>query len=215
MTIGTLILFLCALSAGAGTLDQGASAGKVPPVAQVQQRAVEHARLDPSEISSWKRRARYQALMPQLQLEYERRLNYDVDIDISDSVYVGSNGVSVGPEEGRYSQTQDADQNVAVKAVWRFNEAIFNPDMLNVSAETRHLARERQSLLAEVNRNYYDRSRLAGEIAYYEEQLKHASNPAKIRHEIYLRRVAFDEATAALDALTGGWFGEQLRDVIP
>jgi hypothetical protein len=84
--------------------------------------------------------------------------------------------------------------------------------MLAVSEETRFLARERQAILAEVNKNYYARDRAAGDIGYLEEQLRESVHPEKVRHEIFLRRVSLDEATAALDALTGGWFSGQLRE---
>lgn len=184
----------------------------VPTIAEVQLKAIEHARLEPSEISSWKKRARMQAFLPQLSVEYERRTRYLVDIGITDSVYVGSNGVVVGPEEGNYNYNNNADQNVVVKAVWSLNETVFNPDMLNVSAEARRLAVDRQMILGEVTRNYFERERLAGEIGYLEDEVGKSPEPERIRHEIFLKSVSIKEATAGLDALTGGWFSESIRD---
>lgn len=209
--VALVLLALSARGAHPAAFGSPAGTGDEPEIAEVQQRAIEHARLEPSEISSWKKRARLQALLPQFQVEYERRIRDFVDININDSVYVGSNGVIVGPDEGSYSYNNNADQNVVVKAVWSLNETIFNPDILNVSAETRRLAGERQAILAEVTRNYFDRQRLIGEIEYLQDELKRSPSPEKIRHEIYLKRVSFSEATAALDALTGGWFSEQIR----
>ncbi len=181
----------------------------VPSIVEVQKRAIAHARLDPSEISRWKKRAKLQALLPKVQLEYERRVRDLIDIDINDSVYVGSNGVVVGPEEGSYSYNNNADQNIGVKAVWSFNETIFNPDMLNVSAEARRLARERQALLSEVTKNYYDRERLASD----NERMKVISSSAsKIERQIVLNRIAIKEANANIDSYTGGWFSEQVAE---
>lgn len=186
---------------------------KVPAIVEVQKKAIEHARLDPSEITSWKKRVKYKALLPRLQIEYDRRVKYDVNVDVNDSIYVGSSGVQVGPEEGTYAANQNNDQNVIVKAVWDFSETIFNPDMLSVSEETRLLARERQAILAEVNRNYYERERIAGELSRLAGDAKKKSNDEKLKQEIFTKQVSLNEANAALDALTGGWFSKQIAEV--
>ena len=209
MYVGVLIIALAALSAGGGTCPGKGGQLIEPRIEEVQQRAIDHARLDPQEISSWKRRARLSALLPRLQVDYSRRVKNDVDIDITDSVYVGSSGVTVGPEEGKYSRYDNRDQDVGIRAVWNLNEAIFNPDLLAVSAEARRLARERQAILTEINRNYYDRVRLAGEVVH----LKKKSRSERSRRQLFLKRVACKEATAALDALTGGWFSERVREL--
>lgn len=211
MTLCTIAIMMLALALGPPAAPAKGDHA-VPPITEVQLKAIGHARLEPSEISSWKKRARMQAFLPQLQVEYERRTRSLIDIGINDSVYVGSNGVVVGPEEGNYSYNNNADQNVAVKAVWSLNETVFNPDMLNVSAEARRLAENRQMILAEVTKNYFERERLAGEIEYLEGEIRKSPEPEKIRHEIFLKGVSIKEATAGLDALTGGWFSEKIRE---
>lgn len=212
MLATALLLALSAVSSPSFRADMEVPSLRAPSIAEVQRHAIEHARLDPSEITSWKRRARLAALLPKLQVSYDRRVKYDVNVDVNDSVYVGSSGTAVGPPEGSYAANSNSDDNIGIKAVWSFSDAIFNPDMLAVSEEARLLARERQAILAEVNRNYYARDRAAGEIAFLKRQLRDDAHPDKIRHEIFLRHIAQDEATAALDALTGGWFGRQLKE---
>lgn len=213
MTPLAIILALAAYAPGqhfgVSTADV---ATRAPAIVEVQKKAIEHARLEPSEITSWKKRVRYKALLPRFQVEYERRLRYDVNVDVNDSVYVGGNGVQVGPEDGGYSANRNNDQNVVVKAVWDFSETIFNTDMLAVSEETRLLARERQAVLAEVNRNYYERERVLGDISRLEHEIRANPKDEKIRQEVFAKQVAFDEATAALDAMTGGWFSRQTTD---
>lgn len=186
--------------------EAGNNSGGVPPVTAVQKIAIEHARLEASEVSSWRKRARLQALLPKLQVGYERRLRNYVNVDVTDTVYVGSGGVVQGPDDQTSQSNADIGQNVEVKAVWSFNEAIFNPDVLNVSAEARALSRDRQFILAEVNKNYFDRQRLKGEIKYLQAELKKNPRDSEIKKEIFSKKVSFDEATAALDSLTGGWF---------
>lgn len=210
MQLPSIILMIAALMASSPGSNFTSAASSGPSIVALQRKALEHARLDPSEITSWKKRVRLAALVPRLQLDYSRRLRSLVDVNINDSVYVGASGVAVGPEAGSYQENSDADQNIGVKAVWNFSEAIFNPEMLAVSEEARLLARERQGILAEVNRNYYERTKAAGELSYLENELKKSPRSDKLRLEVLTKRVAFDEATSALDALTDGWFSEEL-----
>jgi len=206
-----IILMLGALSMPLDAPLSAIKSEKVPPVSEVQKHAIQHARLDPSEISTWKKRARYSALLPRLQLDYSRKILNEVNVNINDNVYVGSSGSAVGPEEGSYAENLNADQNFGVKAIWDFSEAIFNTDSLAVSEEARLLARERHAVLAEVNKNYYEREKAMGEIAFLELQIKRGEDVYKAKRDIFACRMAFDEATAALDALTGGWFSEQTK----
>lgn len=205
-----LILTLGALSSATGSYGVSTLPGNAPPIAIVQQKAIEYARLEPSEISSWKKRARLSALLPKLQVSYDRRVKYNIDVDVSDSVYVGSQGSAIGPSQGSYAANEDLDHNIGVKAVWSLGDTVFNPDMLAVSEEARMLARERHAILAEVNKNYYERDKVTGEIQFLVERLKPKPRDEEIRRELLLKRVCLDEATAALDALTGGWFGKQI-----
>ena len=212
MLCASLIAMIAALSAGANPPASFSVSHRPPPIAEVQQRAIEYARLDPSEISTWKRRARLAPLLPKLQVSYDRKLQYYVNVDVNDSVYVGSSGTTVGPRQGSYKSNQNNNNDVGIKAVWSLNETIFNADMLAVSEEARALARDRQAILAEVNKNYYERDRVAGEIAFLSKSLVSSPDDDKIKQEIFMKRVALDEATAALDALTGGWFGKEIED---
>ncbi len=204
---GAIILLIAALSLGGDAdLRDGA-----PPVVLVQQQAIAHARLEPQEISTWRKRARMAAYLPKLQVEYQRRVRDFVNVDVNSNVYVGSNGVTVGPDDNAYTQDYHCDNNIGVKAIWSLGDVVFNQNMLRVSTEARHLARQRQSLLAEVNENYYGRKRLVGEIVLLREELQRAPRSNAVRRELFLKQVACREAGAALDALTGGWFSTQMK----
>lgn len=207
-----MIVALHAMTPSPASVAAASAPASAPPIAEVQRRAIAYARLDPADISSWKKRARLSPLLPRLQVDYGMRLKNEVNVNVNESVYVGSSGVAVGPDQGGIASNQNSDQNVGVRAIWSLNEAIFNPELLAVSEETRLLARERQAILAEVNRNYYDRDRAKGEMSLLAEQLRKDPRHEGTRRELLLKRIALDEATAALDALTGGWFGGQLQE---
>lgn len=206
MNVKTLIMFAALVTLPRTQFDYSYAKQKTPDVIDVQKRALAYARLDPNEIDKWKKKVRLAPLLPKLQVDYSRKLRNNIDIKINDSVYVGSGGTIVGPDQGTLQEYVDQNNDVTVRAVWSLNEAIFNTDMLSVSEETRQLARERTAILAEVNKNYYEREKKAGEIDFLKKELKRGEDVDKIKKEIFASCVAIDEATSALDALTGGWF---------
>ena len=173
---------------------------KAPPILEVHRMAINHSQLDFNKTEKWKRNSKLQALLPRLQVEYERHVRDNIDIDINDSVYVGSGGVNVGPEENSYSRDAQGDQNVAIKAIWMLNELVFNRDELDISAESRSIHRERQILLAEVNISYFKWVRIADQLGKTFD-LKQKNTKQR----------ELEEMSANLDALTGGWFSKNLR----
>lgn len=195
-----------------------------PSVVEVQRVALAYHDVEEHEVSRWKKRARLSALLPQFQVSYDRRVRNDIDIDINERIYVGASGVTVGPDEGSYAQNANSDQNIGVKAVWHLRDLIFNTDQLDISRESRNLMRERQMLMSEVNKHYYERERLKGVIAALskgkvvpvegvpkEKGRKTAKDFAiDVEHQLFLVRVRLDEETAELDALTGGWFSSRI-----
>jgi hypothetical protein len=183
-----------------------------PTAVEVQRAALAYHNIDNGEVRRWKKRARLAALLPRFQVGYDQNIKNDVNVDINENVYVGSSGVTVGPDESSYQQNANTDRGIEIKAVWYLNELIFNPDQLDISKESRNIMREKQMVLAEVNRHYYERKKLAGII----ERIKKGGKPAEVmtkkgtvRLDLFNARIKHDEETAALDALTGGWFSKR------
>lgn len=179
-----------------------------PAVVEVQEVALRYAHMEPHHLGDWREKVKKARWLPRLQVDYGRKVINDIDVDVTDSVYVGSSGVVVGPDEGTFSQNASADQSVGVRAIWRLDELVFNRDELLISAESRSLMRERQALLAEVNRQYFRRHQLRGEIALLRENRFPLKKGEDRRHQILLKEIEITEAAAALDALTGGWFSK-------
>ncbi len=182
----------------------------LPPVIEVHRQAVKHSRLDLAQIASWKKRSRLAALVPRLQVDFGKRVRNDIDIDIDDNVYVGSSGIIIGPEEGGYSNGHTSDLSIGVRAVWELGEVIFNPRALAVSAEARHVARERNLLLTDVNRHYFVVESFSDEMRLLNDLMKAAKKPEKLMQKILQKRLACKESSAALDALTGGWWSHAI-----
>ncbi|MFH1874024.1 MAG: hypothetical protein ABH859_02435 [Pseudomonadota bacterium] len=184
---------------------------EAPPIGQVQQQALNYAGFDNQEPQKWKKRARISALLPRFQADYSHRVKNLVDVNIDDNVYVGSSGIVVGPEESGYSEGSDLYQSFGVRAVWSLNELLFSRDSLAVSQQALKIMRERNLLLEIVNKHYYERKKLLGEIAILSQANQQQKNNPKLKHQLFLKQITFEQETANLDALTGGWFSQQLE----
>lgn len=183
-----------------------------PPVTEVQQVALHYAHLEPGDTAGWRKRSRLAPLLPRFQVDYGRKVQNDIDVDIQDNVYVGAGGTAVGPQEGSFSQNATADQSVGLRAMWQLDELIFNRNQLAASSEVRLRMRDVQALLAEINKHYYRRRQLQGEIELLRKRKLPLKKGESREHVLLLRQVECDESTAALDGLTGGWFSRQLRE---
>jgi len=184
---------------------------EAPPIGQVQQQVLAYAGFDSQEPQKWKKRAKISALLPRFQADYSHRVKNLVDVNIDDNVYVGSSGIVVGPEESGYKEGSDLYQSFGVRAVWSLNELLFSRDSLAVSQQTLKIMRERNLLLEIVNKHYYERKKLLGEITILSQANQQQKNNPKLKHQLFLKQIAFEQETANLDALTGGWFSKQLN----
>jgi hypothetical protein len=182
----------------------------LPPVVEVQRRALRHAKFDIAEIASWQRRARQAALVPRIQFDIGKRLRNNINIGIQDNVYVGSGGIVVGPEEGDYTNARTNDLTIGVRAVWELGEAVFSPKQLAVSAEARRAVKDRNLLMADVNRHYYNVAGFEGEARLMRASEAAAKRPKFVELKVYQRKISCRESLAQLDALTDGWFSREL-----
>ncbi|MDZ4225149.1 MAG: hypothetical protein U1D33_04500 [bacterium] len=190
-------ILICAIVFWAG----GAVAQeRVPPIEIVSQKALAYARLDPATISGWRKNIRKAPILPRLQFGYERRIRDYVNVDIQDTVAVNSSGITVGPAQQQQVQNLDNNNNFEVKAIWYLDQLLFSQDDVDISAEARELARERERILGQVRQFYFKRERITREMG----ALKKMGGTGM---EWELKRLELAEATAALDNLTGGWFG--------
>ncbi len=203
--IATLLALICSLSVSAFPYLDG------PPIHEVHKAALNYASINNHEPLYWKERAKKAALLPKLQFDFGHNLRSDIDVAVNDNVYVGSSGVVIGPEESRYSEKVNAHRSIGVRAVWSLNELLFNRDLLDISRQSLIIMRERNNLLEAVNKHYFDRKRLIAEIRELEKMKTKGKLTQKLKSELFIKKIAVEKATAALDGLTGGWFSHQLR----
>lgn len=160
-----------------------------PDVAEVRAAAVRRAGLDPERAAGWARRARWAGAVPELTVRVTRALARDENLAIETEAV------------GRLRIATGHDLVVEARASWDLGRLVFDPAELRAAREGARLAAERLDLESEVTRLYYQRRRL---------QMDWILDPPDDPAESARRRLELDELTAALDALTGGWFSREI-----
>jgi hypothetical protein len=162
-----------------------------PAIRDVHAAAIRHADVDQSMIRRWRRRAAFKALLPSFSLD----LNRDRD------TYLNGIGSTTNPDFDRVLTTDDPSRSLDIGLNWDLGDLIWNDDQTSIDTRSRLLVQLRDDILNDVTRTYFERRRLQLE------QLTAPPGAPKTQLEQELR---LQELTARLDALTGGWFSDQL-----
>ncbi len=187
--MGSGLFRIPAPSEAAGTLLQLHPSDREPSVRQMQEAAIQYAEVMPGKIQGWRRGAVWRNWFPKFTLSLDRNRN---DTVVS-STSGGRTTFSVGPEDQSFK--------VGFGFTWDLANFIWNPDQTSIDTRSRLMVQLRQDVLDEANRLYFERRRLLAEF-----QGSPTEDPL-LKTERALR---LEELTAGLDALTGGWFSENL-----
>lgn len=167
-----------------------------PPIAKVQQAALEHFRVSKDDLDSYRTTSRLKALMPSLNGSYtydDNRLNsYETDR------LVWNGGAAFDPNNPQVGTAQTGlGRAYSAGVSWDLKSLVFDSSML----ETYALVGIHEDILKEVTRLYYTRQHniLALEL--------NPPSDARARAALYLRT---REIEAMLDALTGGAWSEMI-----
>lgn len=171
-----------------------------PSLQEVQGEAVRCLGSDLKDMEGWQGRARWSAVLPRLQVGFDRDLKDVVSLTTKDSVSISGGDVFVGPNESNFDKNFNQGTSFSVRALWYLNEMIFNRDTLVASHEKKEWIRERTHALQEVTGAYLLRRRLV-------EDLQRRRDPPSVREK---KQLLLEEALARLDAYTNGWFSREI-----
>jgi competence ComEA-like helix-hairpin-helix protein len=162
-----------------------------PSVRDVQRQAIDYLRVHPEEVDSWRIRARTNALAPRLTTTGQGTLNDDNRL------------VEKPGDPTIISKDNDSSGRLTVGATWELDRLIFDPQEMNVARESVRIANLRDRVLDEVTRRYFERRRL---------QVDLELSPPKDLGDRVKKELRLQELTADIDAVTGGWFSQKLKD---
>ena len=168
-----------------------------PTVNQVQLWAADYANISPERVQRWLTQSTTFAALPEVQLTYYVRDDYDQGFEYFDENGLDPRTTDSNPQ----AVIQDADsgqqQEYRVRLTFDLDKLIMSSERIRVINEAQDIVKLRDQVLGEVTRLYFERRRLQAE-----RLLAPKSDPvALVKEELRLM-----ELTANLDALTGGAF---------
>jgi photosystem II stability/assembly factor-like uncharacterized protein len=161
-----------------------------PPIHEVQQAAIKYAEVQPEKIMRWRKQAKMKALLPKLTVGLDRSESSNYEIYTSATTrYV---------YEGPLDKTNGWDVTLS----WELGDLIWSDDQTNIDVRSRLMVQLRDDILDEVTKLYFERIRVKMELG---------NLPIEDRKKRYDKELRLQELTASLDALTGGYFTQQIK----
>jgi hypothetical protein len=193
-----LVLALTTWVAPARAQIDTASRGKLqaldgePSCQEVQEMALKYFNISGKQVDSLRTRAKTKSLLPVLEVSGGYT---DSDIDEVTNDEISYPSAINGPWLIKAAAGNAWD--VRGKATWDLPRLVFNSEVLDVAS----LAGLMQGVLKEATRLYYMRRRLQVDLI-----LSPPSDPATLLS----KQMRLDELTSLIDAITGGWFSQEL-----
>lgn len=154
-----------------------------PSFSEVQEAALRYNEVHPGKIAKWRKALKVRAVFPEVSLDYDKTIY---------GAYGASyRGAIVGPR----------DWGINLK--WDIGDLIWNSYEDDIDTRSRLVTQLRVNILDDINAVYFERLRVK-----LESINKTLNEDEKLRKQLRLR-----ELTAALDAYTGGYFSERLREL--
>jgi len=162
-----------------------------PSVLEVQEAASRYALVHPDTYENWISRAAWSNVLPE-RLTGELQTTADDDTNVRTATLTGSQTETLD---------RDAQMRLKVFAEWDLSRLIFDQDEYNAAKELSKIVTRREDLLTTINKLYFARRQL---------QAMAVLSPAKTAKKAVKQEIQLAGLTADLDALTGGWFSEEV-----
>jgi hypothetical protein len=160
-----------------------------PKIAEVQQAAIKYAEVESEKIKEWRKKAKMKAILPKLTVGLDRSESSNYEIYTSATTHY----IYEGPD--------DKSNGWDVTLSWELGDLIWNDDQTSIDVRSRLMVELRDDILDEVTKLYFERIRVKMEL----DNLSIEERKKRFEKELRLQ-----ELTASLDALTGGYFSQQL-----
>ncbi|MDD5449195.1 MAG: YCF48-related protein [Candidatus Omnitrophica bacterium] len=153
-----------------------------PDVRQTQEAAIRYAEVHKKKIDEWRNRAKRRAILP--------KVSVGIDENEGDYYYGGA------------WKGKEGDTGWDVSLTWDLGELVWTSEQTNIDTRSRLMVQLRDDILNEITQLYFERRRL---------QIEMLTNPPKNVQTRIGKQLRLQELTAGIDALTGGWFSEQIK----
>ena len=163
-----------------------------PSIRKVQEKAIEYAEVHPDKIKNWRRLSAKKAILPKFTVGADRNVTDLYHWEGGSTAKVDDDFLRKGKEAVEWD----------VSLTWELGDLIWNDDQTSIDVRSRLMVQLREDILDEVTRTYFERKRLKIELFL---------SPPKNEQKKVEKELRLEELTANLDALTGGWFSEEIK----
>jgi len=153
-----------------------------PSIEEVQQISLKYNEVHPDKIRKWRNAVKYKALFPEISLDFDKT--------VTTALGASYDRVQVGP------------QDWGINLKWDVGDLVWNSSETSIDNRSKLNTQLRLDILDEINRVYFERLRLKGEIA--------ASSLGE--EELFAKELRLRELTAIIDGYTGGFFSQRIKE---
>ncbi len=165
-----------------------------PSARDIHKRVIRYSDTGNGKIKRWHAQSRVAALLPSLSAGKDWGTSNNIDLDRA-----GTN------DPDRFIEGPwDKDRGADISASWDLGDFIFSSSQTSIDSRSKLMVDQRNDLLSEATRLFYERRRLQAEII-------HSPSPDEAAHLERLLRL--DELTSLIDALTDGYLSKQLERI--
>jgi hypothetical protein len=162
-----------------------------PAVEDVQKAALKFFQVHPDKVLGYRKKAFLKALVPDLEVAFNAEQGAN-DRKMTDALYRNAFPVK------EFEDNQHTTLSLNVRAHWALDRLVFNAEVLDVTS----LVGVQEGLLREITSLYFTRRRLMTFLTL---------SPPQDPGEKITESIRLDEITANINALTGGYFGRELK----
>jgi len=176
-----------------------------PDINKVQEAAIEYAEVNIKKIKDWRRQAKMRAFLPKVTVDFDYDRNKTVSTNTWGIYSSYSNGGVTAPARhyvGPDDNSRYYNNNWGVSLIWELGDLIWSEAQTSIDVRSRLMVQLRDDILDEVTKLYFERIRVKREL----ENLGLEDRKRRSEKEL---KVA--ELTASIDALTGGYFSNNIR----
>ncbi|MDD5465178.1 MAG: hypothetical protein PHP73_02390 [Candidatus Omnitrophica bacterium] len=167
-----------------------------PKIKEVQEAAIKYAEVGPEKISQWRKKAAKKALLPQVSVGLDRNTT---------DLWHWEGGSTTKTDDDILRRGRDnLDWDVSLS--WDLSNLIWDDAQTSIDVRSKLMVELRDDILDQVNKLYFERLRIKSEL----------NNLAiEDRNKRFDKQLKLEELTASLDALTSGYYSQQLRKLSP
>jgi photosystem II stability/assembly factor-like uncharacterized protein len=161
-----------------------------PRINEVQIAAIKYAEVEPEKIQQWRNKAAKKALLPQVSVGLDR--------NVTDLLHWESGSTTKSDDDllRKGNDCLEWDINLS----WDLSQLIWSNDQTSIDVRSRLMVQLRDDILDAVTKLYFERLRVKMELD---------NIPIENRKQLFEKTLRFEELTASLDGLTGGYFSKK------